>query len=134
MDSFFTTNVINWLPMLYVFANLRTFHDNHASVDNYGHFLSPCLDNCTQFPEPHDCVAYCHAVQDTLDQSNNVDPLYECRDWRCCKNKAGTNDYAYVRCMKGVRSVKTFRPFQNTAALFLFFLLVVMLFVVAAYT
>jgi hypothetical protein len=130
MDSFFTTNVVNWLPMLYVFANLRTFHDNHASMENYGHFLSPCLDNCTQFPEPHDCIAYCHTVQEMLDKSNTVDPLHQCRDWRCCKNKAGTNDYAYIRCMEGVRSLRTFQPFPNaitTVVFFLFFLFVMVM-------
>jgi hypothetical protein len=38
-----------------------------------------------------------------------VDPLRLCRDWQCCKQLSGTNDYAYIHCMEAVRSKKTHR-------------------------
>lgn len=117
MESFFTSHVNNWLPITYVFSNIRTFHNNHAYMDNYdtgadtgSDHLQICLENCTEFPDPQTCIEYCHTVQDTLDRSNTVDPLRQCTDWRCCKQKAGTNDYAYVKCME---AVQTRRPLHT---------------------
>jgi len=129
MDSFFNSHVVHWLPITYVFSNLRTFHNNHAYMDNYDtdHTKTTiCLENCTEFPDPQSCIDYCHAVQNTWDQSNTVDPLRLCRDWRCCKQLSGTNDYAYVHCMEGVRSKKTHRDSHGP---FLVSLLVAMTFV-----
>ena len=130
MNPFFTTNIPNWLPLMYVFSNIRTFHDNHAYMDNYDpqhHHLSMCLDNCTQFPSPQSCIDYCHSVQNTLDRSNTVDPFYQCKDGRCCKQKAGTNDYAYVRCVEQLGQKKTFS--MNDPWTLVFFILLLFILV-----
>ena len=130
MESFFTTNTINWLPMATVFANTQQFHDNHSYTNYYqnNQLKDICLENCTTFPDPRLCVEYCHEIAESALASTQVDPNRECTDWRCCKQKAGTNDYAYTGCVDQVRARKQGKG-QSMALEIFFLVAMVFLFV-----
>lgn len=124
MESFFSTNRINWLPMDSVFGNMRNYENNHAFMRyEPSELLSVCLDNCTEFEQPDLCQDYCYDVFQSGVASTATN--YPCTDWRCCKRQAGTNDFMYIGCMEAVKTTQKWKPANHF--LFLFFFLLVMI-------
>lgn len=114
-NSFFERHRVQWLPKLSIFANLRSYHDNHAYSDSLdpSSFLSGCLDNCTQFSDPRPCQQYCQSIHDSEVASTNVPGMDVCTNALQCKQLSGTNELRFREC---VRRVTRRQPWHSSSS------------------